>query len=316
MFLFSDTKVSFNFSRSPDNFFLMKMADDPENYKAVITNCVIYVKVAKMSDTIYRDVFTRFTDGKENIKYQFRNLKVTDLKVDWNGVEFLSGPLFPDSTVPCKVYFVLVYTDAKNGSQTKNPYQFTRKYTLTKAVNRLALDNAGQIQNCYLKNTIGELKTQISSDLREQIQANNEALLALFSHRFGQQVLAEPPCASPTQSSGYNTRKSSQTATNPVGTTPGLLDGPGPSNGQSGQTGSDSGSEQSFSSARTSQPGHGDLRALLNPAPPPVVGLTTDVQVYITKFQLECNAAPVDQVIYLLSQTNENKIILKPLIYN
>lgn len=301
--------------RATDDFFLMKLPTDTTKYKAVITNCVLYVKVAHVSDVIYKEVFTRHKE--ENIRYQFRKMVVKDLKVDYMGVEFISGPLFPDSTIPCKLYFVLVLTTSKIGSQTSNPYQFTRKFMLKKPA-ALAFDLAGQIQNCYIKDTLGQLKTQISSDMQTLIMRNHQMMMEMFAQQFASQN-ASAATESPVIASGSRTEESTPTVYNTRSgkSTPGMATkNPGlrrpqlPSQEDSGLVGShenanvpnenasgqteeldDSSSEQSF------QTTHGDLRTLNRPPPVAQVGDDIEHPVYITKFQLENNSTPIDQVI-------------------
>lgn len=296
-------------TRATNEFFLMKLPTDTTNYKAIIISCVLYIKVAHVSDVIYKEVFTRHKN--ENILYQFRKMVVKDLKVDYMGVEFLSGTLFPDSTIPCKLYFVLVLTSAKNGSQTTNPFQFTRKFMLKKPAS-LSLDLAGQIQNGYIQDTLGQLKTQITSDMQTLIMKNHQMMMQMLAQQFSAQNVSaatESPVASGSRTEQstpavYNTRSGKSTPGMPS-KNPGLRRTELPSQEDSGLGGShengsgpndleidDSTSEQSF------QTTHGDLRTLNRPAPPPQVGAAdVEVPVYITKFQLENNSTPIDQVI-------------------
>jgi hypothetical protein len=260
---------------------------------------------------------------------------VKDLKVDYMGVEFLSGTLFPDSTIPCKLYFVLVLTSSKIGSQTTNPFQFTRKFMLKKPAG-LAFDLAGQIQNCYIKDTLGQLKTQISSDMQTLIMRNHQMMMEMFAQQFASQnsqnvsagtespVIASgsrteqntPASGSRTEQNTpvvYNTRSGKSTP-GMASKNPGLRRPELPSQEDSGLGGSNENangppentsgpqndqesddliSEQSF---RTT---HGDLRTLNRPPPVPQVGDDVEHPVYITKFQLENNSTPIDQVIIL-----------------
>jgi hypothetical protein len=104
----------------------MKHKDDEENYKTIVSKCVLYIKVAKMSDAIYNQLESRFND--EPIIYDFRKVVVKHITIPSQNKVFTSRNLFPDSEKPCKVLFALVYTKSMTGDMTTNPYQFTRKF--------------------------------------------------------------------------------------------------------------------------------------------------------------------------------------------
>jgi hypothetical protein len=124
------TKISFNLTRSSDDFFLMKDPSDTEKYRAIVLNCVLFVKVAKMSDAIFRELETSFT--KQPILYQFRKFIAKEINIPVLSREFITGNLFPDSEIPCKLHFVIVHSNSKCGDQTTNPFTFLRKFTIKK----------------------------------------------------------------------------------------------------------------------------------------------------------------------------------------
>ena len=64
-------------------------------------------------------------------------MNVKEFKIPNGGTDFVSGELFPDSEVPSKLFFVLVFTDSKLGKQTTNLFHFWRKFMLTKDINTI-----------------------------------------------------------------------------------------------------------------------------------------------------------------------------------
>jgi hypothetical protein len=156
MFIFSGTKVTFSLKRASDNFVLMKDKLDTENYKTIVSNCVLYVKVAKMSDIIYKQIEQKFET--KPITYQFRKFVVKPHTVPYHNAVFTSGNLFPDSEAPDKVLFALVYTKSMTGDMTTNPYQFTRKFEITKDGERGSIE--GVIESAYYKKKIAQLEKE------------------------------------------------------------------------------------------------------------------------------------------------------------
>jgi len=47
----------------------LKEQNDAEKYKAIVFNCVLYVKVARISDQIFKELETSF--AKQAILYKF-----------------------------------------------------------------------------------------------------------------------------------------------------------------------------------------------------------------------------------------------------
>lgn len=100
-----------------------------------------------MSDSIYKQIESSFT--KQPILYQFRKFIAKEITVPVFSREFVTGNLFPDSEIPCKLHFVLVETNAKCGDQTKNPFNFPRKFFIKPKENEKSSNLAVQIdQTC------------------------------------------------------------------------------------------------------------------------------------------------------------------------
>jgi hypothetical protein len=139
----------------------MKAKDDPENYKVVVSNCALYVKVAKMSDIIYKQIENMY--AKTPILYQFRKFVAKEITVPVFNQDFVTGNLFPDSEIPCKLHFVLVSTISKNGDQKTNPFQFYRKYKITKEDNNTTSNLAIQIDQTCMFERLREMHNQNKS---------------------------------------------------------------------------------------------------------------------------------------------------------
>jgi hypothetical protein len=178
------TKVSFNLTRSNDDFFLMKAETDTEDYKAVVLNCVLFVKVAKMSDQIFRELETSF--AKQPILYQFRKFIAKEITVPVLSREFVTGNLFPDSEIPCKLHFVLVDTNSLCGDQKKNPFQFHRKFKIKKDENELAGNLAVEINQTCMFEKLKDMHKENRSLKNQLVDALSQIQQTLLQHSTGQ----------------------------------------------------------------------------------------------------------------------------------
>ena len=281
----------------------MKHPSDVQDYEMVILNCYLYIKVAKLSDTIYKEFYSRFLSGKETLKYQFRKLNVKEFKIPNGGKEFVSGELFPDSEVPSKLFFVLVFTDSKQGKQATNPFHFWRKFTLLKNVSTLE-NHEGSVQAAYMKETMDlelakmekKMRQQIAEEMRNELRLQFETLGATLGARLAgnigsgsgsgtnQDTLGQaPPCLTPNLPPRTRTTRGT----------------PGQSTSQQALNRAleddDLTSERSFSSATSGHP----TRPLLPPPPPQPqqeVTLDTEFPVYVEALEVLLNSAQVDQV--------------------
>lgn len=68
---------------------------DENDYEAIITNCSLFVKLAQMTDPLYRSLHPRFE--KEDIKYHYRKIICNAFGLPAGNQQFTSGNLFPDS---------------------------------------------------------------------------------------------------------------------------------------------------------------------------------------------------------------------------
>jgi hypothetical protein len=188
----------------------MRDEADTQEYQCVMLNCYLYVKVSKMSDAIYKEFHSRFLSGKEKLLYQFRRMNIKELHFPNGSFSFNSADLFPDSEVPSKIFFVCVFNDSKNGKQTKNPYNFWRKFKLVKNLDT-AENLSGALEAQYIKenlelqmakmkfdmvNSVEQMKKSITDDIQNALRVQFEGLQQMMRGVAG----ATPPGSTPTNS--------------------------------------------------------------------------------------------------------------------
>jgi hypothetical protein len=291
--------------RSTDDFFLMRDPSDNQEYQCVMLECFLYVKVAKMSDAIYKEFYSRFLSGKETLKFQFRKMTVKEFHIPNGGANFTSGELFPDNEVPSKLFFVFVFRESMQGKQTTNPFHFWRKFILTKNVNTIE-NLTGDIQACYIRENLGEqmakMKSELANDLKNELRmqfqnmqmfmqggavaSGNAPGAAPGPSGFAQNGEQQgPPCLPPTP-----TRTRTRTRVNP----------PSTSRQQTVLRNSveeDTGSELSYSDAREEHNSSLQQQQQQQQQHPKRIQDSTEVPVYITSCDVLLNSAVLDQVL-------------------
>jgi len=280
-----DTKVSFELTRSLDEFYLMKHILDEDKdatqYKAILTNCCLYVKIATMSEPLFRDFSTRFQ--REDIKYHYRKIVVKPMTVGPNSQQFISNNLFPDSETPLKIHFVLVQTSALQGGYYSNPYGFYRRWTVKKTIESKNI--SAEVENHYLKDQMAELRAEMRRNMalflemsQRQFapsQAEDEEDLPLASTSKG-----KAPLRGKGRAKNRNLRPYPPTRKDI---------------GVEMEAASDSASENSFVTAQTNTSSIPEAAAQTTPASNQIL-LETEEIVYIKSFELELNSSPIDQV--------------------
>ncbi len=253
---------------------------DTEKYRAIVSQCCLFVKVCSMSDVIYRELSTRF--AKEDIKYPFRKITVKAISIPASNQEFLTGNLFPDSENPMKIHFVLVKTKARTGDYDSNPFGFYRKWTVAKAVGQ---NVAAEIENFYFKDQIIAMREEMRIERERNFQIYQQ-LINLQKEQLSQQP-------STSRGKGKSLRGK----------------GSGPKNCNL-RNNSDTQSETSSSVATdnsfvTADPEDEPLRKKPTEPLPTHTQYrdTTTETVFLKQFILEINSTPVDQV-----QLNSNHL--------
>jgi hypothetical protein len=283
----------------------MRDKSDTQEYQLIMLNCYLYVKVAKMSDAIYKEFHSRFLSGKETLKYQFRRMNVKEFKIPNGGSEFVSGELFPDSEVPSKLFFVLIFTESKLGKQTTNPFNFWRKFTLT--TNLDTIENmTSSIQNAYIRENLAvqmaKMRSEIADDLKNELRMQFEGLHMLMQGQTvtqsgvgntqgpsGSQV---PPCLPPTGTRTRSRATGQSTSQQAIGRN--FTDDDTQSEGSFADAQEEQG--QGNQSSGPSEPTGPARQQEANRAPQHRPLTTTEVAVYVTKLEVLLNSAQIDQV--------------------
>jgi len=122
------TKVKIELDRAKDNFVIMKYANDTNTYKLKLLYIALYMPIAQLSQSVATEINSILT--KDNpIKIQYRNIEIRPYSIPKDSPNFYSELLFSD-IVPARIVIVFIPTEAKNGSQTKNPFNLRRRWTV------------------------------------------------------------------------------------------------------------------------------------------------------------------------------------------
>ena len=97
---------------------------DKENYRFHIISCCLYVKLVTLTDPVYRSMKERL--DKEKLLYQYRRLSMKQDVINQNSIIYESGNLFPDSTAPLRIFFMIVKNESVGRNYSLNPYHFGR----------------------------------------------------------------------------------------------------------------------------------------------------------------------------------------------
>ena len=101
-------------------------AKDEEQYKMVLLNTALFVKIAQMALPLYRELNEKHQH--EAIRYYYRKLDIQLQTVNTNSRQWTSANLFNEGVHPIKVFFALVLTDSLKG---KLAYKYARLQALT-----------------------------------------------------------------------------------------------------------------------------------------------------------------------------------------
>jgi len=122
------TKVKIELDRAKDSFVIMKYAADTNNYKLKLLYIALYMPIAQLSQSVATEINSVLT--KDNpVKIQYRNIEIRPYTIPKDSPNYYSELLFSD-IVPARIVVVFVETASKNGSQTKNPFNLRRRWTV------------------------------------------------------------------------------------------------------------------------------------------------------------------------------------------
>jgi len=123
-----NTRVNFQLFRSSNNFYLMKEEDDPTEYEALLSSIHLYVPVAWLQMEMLRELDARWP--REPVTYHYRRFQVLSRSIGFNKQEYVSDNLYPESDNPIRLFLMIGEAKAIVGNQSKNPYNFSRKWTV------------------------------------------------------------------------------------------------------------------------------------------------------------------------------------------
>lgn len=111
-------------SIAPHDFVLQVPQTDNDKYKLTITDAVLHVPVAAMSQEVYSRFEKNLTDKAANI--YFRRIEMMTKSIPKGQTIYNSETLFSQQANPCKLIVGLVDTKAFVGDFKKNPFNFKR----------------------------------------------------------------------------------------------------------------------------------------------------------------------------------------------
>ena len=76
-----------------------------------------------LTDPVYRSLKARL--DKEKLLYQYRRLSMKQDVINPNSIVYESGNLFPDSTAPLRIFFMIVKNSSVSRDYSSNPYNFS-----------------------------------------------------------------------------------------------------------------------------------------------------------------------------------------------
>ncbi len=108
--------------RTSNAFYLLKTTKtddsaDNEEYRVNLMKCNLYVRVAQMTEVIYKSLITRFE--KEPLFYHYRKTVCKPYSIATESSVFSTQNLFPENESPLKIHFVIVETKSLTGDYTK-----------------------------------------------------------------------------------------------------------------------------------------------------------------------------------------------------
>jgi hypothetical protein len=153
--------IRFLLKRLPDDFYIMQTEEDNTEYVVNIDKLDLYVKVAGLQKSLWDELENRL--AKSAIKYFLRKIDVKVYHLPRNWTKWTTDRLFPDNTIPSKVFFALIPTAAYSGNPKMNPYEFKRRWE------KDAFETDGSSTNQLKESLLQEkLRSQIEENRRMQ----------------------------------------------------------------------------------------------------------------------------------------------------
>ena len=118
--------------KNPDEFVLMSEPNDTEKYKIRITDCYLCLPIAQLNAPVYTELSTILSHKSASL--HFRKTEIRLLSVPKDKLEYNSDLLYPDDS-PCRITFAFVDEKAREGSYSKNPFEFRRSWEVIEQLN-------------------------------------------------------------------------------------------------------------------------------------------------------------------------------------
>lgn len=150
------TKVILDLDRAKDSFVLMKEESDTTEYKLKLKHIVLYVPVAQLSQSVALEINSVLT--KDNpVQIQYRNIEVRTITIATGERSFNSELLFTEN-VPARMVIVFIQKDARQGKDTKNPFNLRRKWTIVTTEEEFYEDAESQKKNTVTENRLKQVE--------------------------------------------------------------------------------------------------------------------------------------------------------------
>ena len=118
-----NTKLSFTLRRSSDNFVLWKPESDKNEYKIMLEDLHMKLKLLEVQHDVMKN-HQKMTKESSGLRIKYTQNMLKTFAVPEGSVELKQHNLFFGNRLPDRVYLAFVEQDAYNGNMNKNPYVF------------------------------------------------------------------------------------------------------------------------------------------------------------------------------------------------
>ena len=248
------------FTRSKDEFFLLREKTDAEAYQVKLLSCFLYVPVAQLSSTAFSEIERVLTS--KSVAIHYRKIEIRNLNLVAGKEEYNSDNLFT-TDCPCRIVICFIESKNKTGSFDLNPFDFQRSWQVTTGVT--STNDQLSEKERYLEKKLLDFEKQLS----------------YFKSCVNLVTVDET--SENTQSKGKGRGKKSKPTESPI-----------PSTSLFNRL------RSSFSAPQDSQSEHSEgqseAEASTSSTQPPTYLEATTKTIYIKQVQLLLNGTPLDQI--------------------
>lgn len=120
--MLNDTKISLELHRNEDKFVIMDYTET-KKFKVRIEDMRWYVKKSRLQPSMSNAIDSIMRNKNLLAKFPFRRVKMVNRKIHQPAGEITKTDIF-DGQLPRRIFFGLVSSNAFNGQQNKNPFNF------------------------------------------------------------------------------------------------------------------------------------------------------------------------------------------------